>query len=203
MTVIQGEIVLAAGLPALALWVLLLRRRGHNWPSIVAFGIFWMYLLALAATVFPIPLYALGRPGMSGAWMMNVNLVPFYFGSFEPQTAAWSWAVVRQGVALNILMTMPLGFGAAFVVRPGKRGWLWVAAAGAAPEGLQVVISLLLGYPYRSLDINDVIFNILGAVLGYGGFMVFCRLYLAERRRLPPALAGVWDYLDGIVYPQI
>lgn len=39
---------------------------------------------------------------------------------------------------------------------------------GVVIEAVQGLLNLLLGYTYRTVDINDIIFNFTGALLGWG-----------------------------------
>ena len=48
--------------------------------------------------------------------------------------------------------------------------FLWGFVGSISVEFLQYLISLLIGYTYRSSDIDDVILNIVGAVIGFSMF---------------------------------
>jgi glycopeptide antibiotics resistance protein len=79
-------------------------------------------------------------------------------------------------------LTVPFGFGAGLIFRmPAKRiPWL-AAAAGLSLETAQLAISLLIGAVYRGIDINDVMLNALGVLIGYSVFRVFAWLYKAVK----------------------
>lgn len=86
---------------------------------------------------------------------------------------------------MNIALTIPFGFGVNFVANIRPRSFRWLApSVGFGIELTQLAISLALGYTYRYIDINDVIMNTLGVLIGYGGFRVFAWLYLLITRRL-------------------
>jgi glycopeptide antibiotics resistance protein len=51
-------------------------------------------------------------------------------------------------------------------------------AFGLIIEAVQLIIGLLLGYPYRVTDINDVIANALGVWLGFALFGLSTRIIL-------------------------
>ena len=79
-----------------------------------------------------------------------------------------------------------------FEARTRKWHFIWLPAlVGLSIEGLQLVISLLLGYPYRVIDVNDLIANAAGVLLGYAFFRVFrwAFLELARGARFKP---GGW-----------
>jgi len=73
----------------------------------------------------------------------------------------------------NIVAFIPLGVLWPLVV-PARRSWLSVLAVGAglsaAIELGQLLISLTIGYPYRQADVDDILLNTTGALLGYGAF---------------------------------
>lgn len=83
------------------------------------------------------------------------------------------------GVALvlgNMAAFVPLGF---LVPLLGRPSWGAVAAAGiglsATIETTQLSLSLLAGQPYRHADVDDVILNGSGALLGYAALRLLRR----------------------------
>lgn len=126
-----------------------------------------------------------------------VNLIPFYFGPYGTLESAFSTLM------LNVLLTMPFGFGINFLARIRAKAFLWIApAVGLSIEGMQLFISLL-GYAYRIIDINDVLMNALGVWIGYGLFRLFARLYVWAIGRLgikPWGLAAyVYEVASGAI----
>ena len=175
---------LLIGVVMLAILLAILWRRKRSPSHLFCFSVFWAYLLlVLRETLFPIPFLG----GMDGMRTMqqatfvlsHVNFLPFKYFAFHNKY------VVFREIALNILLTLPLGFGVSFIARLKSRGFLWLAfAAGLVIEIAQLVISLGIGGVYRTVDITDVILNAAGVLLGYGLFRIFARLYLAVTRRL-------------------
>ncbi|GAP16024.1 glycopeptide antibiotics resistance protein [Longilinea arvoryzae] len=180
--------ILLIGLPALAVTLLLLRRK-RSASSLFFIAVFWIYLCFLiGATLFPIDLSPDTR-----AWMRSqagfsdrMNLIPFYFGPFG---SLWR---SRDMLLSNILLTVPFGFGIGFVARVRPRDLRWLPlAVGFGIEGAQFGVGLLLGYPYRVLDINDTLMNALGVVAGYGLFWLLARLMLWLDARNGSRLKGL------------
>lgn len=176
--------------PLLLLTLVILRRRGCGWPFLACLAVFFVYLMAVAArTLFPITIdpemaRVLSEEGVT--YFNRANLIPFWFG---PYATAES---ISLAMGQNILLTMPFGFGINFVARTRKWHFIWLPAlVGLSIEGLQLVISLLLGYPYRVIDVNDLIANAAGVLLGYAFFRVFrwAFLELARGARFKP---GGW-----------
>lgn len=121
----------------------------------------------------------------------QINLLPF---SFE-----WHYGVEQalRGFVLNILLTIPFGFGIHFVCRVSQKRLYWAGLwLGLGIELTQLGISLILGFPYRVIDINDLLANLLGVWVGYWLFLGFAWLY---RKTLQSHLNGEFGaYLDGI-----
>ena len=191
------------GLPALILCPLLLlalvilRRRGRGWPYLTCLAIFYIYLMAVAArTLFPITI----NPEMAAAlreegvtYFNRANLIPFWFG---PYATAES---ISLAMGQNTLLTLPFGFGINFIARTQKWHFIWLPVlAGLSIEGLQLVISMLLGYPYRVLDVNDLIANAAGALLGYALFRLFRWLVLKVTRARPVRPGGWLEYFREV-----
>jgi glycopeptide antibiotics resistance protein len=162
-----GLIPLAALLPAL-----IRQKRGPG--RIAGIVLFYVYLLlVLGAEFFPVPVGAHDRQSLPDLLRSpNLNLVPFYFGphtdGFERQIAA--------GCLLNLLLTVPFGFAIGFFRPLKSRDLLWLApAVGLGLEFAQFLACLAFGGYYRSVDINDSLFNAVGIVVGYGLFRVFVK----------------------------
>lgn len=103
---------------------------------------------------------------------LNVNLIPFA-NFFQYDTPGDMWLNILG----NILLFVPTGAILPFVYKRlntfGK-----VVLAGV---GISVCIELLqLPFYERYTDINDVIFNTAGCVLGYGVYL-FCMLMKSKR----------------------
>jgi glycopeptide antibiotics resistance protein len=137
-----------------ALWVLLVLYAG------------WI----VGMTVFPIPLHAAPVPGVTRSYSMN--LVPFR--TIAAQLRQFdSWSIRQLGG--NLLLFVGLGLLALLAV-PRLRRLSRVVLAGlafsAAIEFSQLAVSLALGFPYRVLDVDDVILNVAGVAMGYALFVL-------------------------------
>lgn len=159
-------------LAALPFVLYTLRRRG--WKFLLTFAAFWVYCLALVdAVLFPL---ILPEPGVgftfASRWEQlghlyhyhGLNLVPFYFG------ACWDLPhFCRIGIIENILMTVPFGILYPLLHSiPVRRIPLLALLVGFCTELSQLLTMLLIGSNYRSVDINDTIFNALGVIFGVG-----------------------------------
>lgn len=166
--------------PVVLIWVVALlilagvtnRLRGGH---LVAVAIFSIYLVGaahflilplqhnpdLVAEVFPREPIPLER---------MVNLTPFFLGGD---------AMSSEQLLYNVLVTVPFGFGLAFVRRMGIVSTLAVGLVFAtAIEAAQLLANVLrVAIPNWSIDISDVVLNSLGVVVGVAAFVLASRSY--------------------------
>ena len=94
-----------------------------------------------------------------------IDLVPFSEG-------------LTQNGILNIIMTVPFGFLIPCIYKDisAKRMLLLSVFIGVIIESLQLGIALIAGFTFRIIDIDDVIFNFIGSIIGYGIYLLvgFC-----------------------------
>lgn len=147
-------------LPFLAALVLLRRhgsRSGYLWT--VLFG---LYIMAVFYVTDPGTLYGLlsMKPRHLGYLAEHINLIPF------------SREIQPVGYGLNVVMFLPLGFLIPLIwQRLGKLRY--ILAAGC---GFSVLIEVSQILSLRGTDVDDVIMNTLGAVLGFGLYRLCSRL---------------------------
>ena len=78
--------------------------------------------------------------------------------------------------------------------------FIWLPlAAGIVIETLQFLLSLLVGYLDRVIDINDVMMNALGVWLGYSLLRLFAALFLKITSRLVIKPNGLLAYIHAAV----
>jgi glycopeptide antibiotics resistance protein len=162
---------LLIGLFVLVCLLPLVWRQKRSVPYLLFFSIFWIYLLAVVeAIIFPI---VINWENSSGRFTPSINLIPFYFGDCS------MLVLCIRGVVENILLTIPFGFGIHFLVQVRPRTFLWLSlTVGLLFELSQLVISLVFRSRFRAVDINDVILNGAGILIGYAIFRVFVWVYL-------------------------
>jgi glycopeptide antibiotics resistance protein len=117
----------------------------------IAASVFLLYAVGVAAvTVFPVRVHPLTR----APWSAVIQLVPFH--------------VPPLSFVLNILMFVPFGVMVPLLSpRAGSAGRLggWALGASACIELTQLVLWLTVGN-YRTVDVNDLIANTAGGLLG-------------------------------------
>ena len=132
-----------------------------------------LYLGWLAGeTFFPLPVTAAALRAGAAAHPgggLHANLVPF--SSIGHLLAlGWHWPAIRL-LAGNIVVFVPIGFLAPTAcagLGTWRRVLLAALALSVAIELGQLVLSLLVGYSYRVTEIDDVILNVSGVLLGFG-----------------------------------
>ncbi|WP_322906350.1 VanZ family protein [Paenibacillus campi] len=148
---------------------LLIARLAYRQPFmwICLAGLFGIYMLnVIRYTFFPFPIHpqliALMRTVGAEPGMIRLNWIPFY-SQYYPSIFH------DRSNYLNILMTVPYGILLPLLLPMSRKRMLLCALGiGVVIETLQGLLDLWLGYTYRTVDINDVIFNFIGAMIGWG-----------------------------------
>lgn len=168
------------------------RQRGRRRPSRA-----WLAAVALLAVgILWITLWPADLPGDPAA--TNLKPLEHHGRAFRalldgPSRPAHRDAIVRYlvgDVLGNVLLFVPLGLAVAGAVGAGRSPAARLAAAGGVGAGLSVAVEgLQLLVPGRTTDVDDVIFNTLGALVGGAVLLVAERLYRrgGRRRRRPAA----------------
>ena len=79
---------------------------------------------------------------------------------------------------LNILLLIPFGFGLPFITNYRMKKIVVIGALfSIVIEFMQLITGLMAKITFRIADINDVIFNTVGVVIGYILFVGFVRIY--------------------------
>ncbi len=79
---------------------------------------------------------------------------------------------------LNILLFIPFGFGLPFITRYRMKKIVVVGLIfSVLIELSQLITGLVAKITFRVTDVNDVIFNTAGVVIGYILFVIFIRMY--------------------------
>ena len=136
----------------------------------------WLERIGLAglAIYFPfvVGLTVGGIPIDEGAiapseWRSWANLVPF--ATIGTQLEAGLESGLRQLVG-NLIILAPLGFGLPVVWHRFRRlvpTLLAALSVALSIELSQMLISLAIGVPYRAFDVDDLILNTTGALIGW------------------------------------
>jgi glycopeptide antibiotics resistance protein len=169
------------GVAAFMVW-----RRASFGRTLGALALSSWAILVVALTLFPLPIdsrYIHDARGYRGfVW----NVVPFEtirhaLGTGAPEGAAWQ-------VLGNLLILAPFAFLLPLLwPRLGK--WRLIVPIGFGAscmiEAIQLAVSAVLGFSYKSFDVDDIMLNTLGIVAAYALFLCAGWLIRTARRHRP------------------
>ena len=167
--------------------------RGVPWRRVVLQVLLVAYVAwVVSMTVFPVPLQGAGPLERFASDLNRPNLVPTRT-LWETLRLESVWQRVRL-VPGNILVFVPFGLllpALSARVRSWPRALLAGMAFSVSIELAQLAVSLAVGYWYRMPDVDDVLLNVAGVLLGYALFVMLdtptfrSRWPSATRRRRP------------------
>ena len=82
----------------------------------------------------------------------------------------------------NFVMLMPLGVFYSIYVKNYKMRFLYVFLFSVSIETMQFVVGLIIGCNYRSTDIDDVILNTAGGIIGILLFSLLKKMYFKFKK---------------------
>lgn len=158
-------------LVAVLVTIVVARRRGLSGldTAVAVVGVSWAFAI-VAASLFPFPLPPYGR-GLPGDGPFE-NLPNLWLNPFPLHTIAKTVRGAGTGTTLaigNVVAYLPLGIVLGLLDQRPR--WGMVAAIALLCSGgiemLQFSLSLVVGFPYRAADIDDVLLNVIGVLAGY------------------------------------
>lgn len=160
----------------LSRWRIVLRLAFLSWVAAI---------VALAFFPLPVPPYQVpeGATGDYRGWPYPwVSPIPFEtIRSSLEQSLSYPAGTYLIG---NIAAFVPLG-ALAPMLSPRWRSWGRALLLGLLASGLielaQLVASLAMGYPWRVADVDDLLLNTLGTLLGFGVWVVGSSLFATRR----------------------
>jgi len=171
---LTGVVVYPAAVLPAALVAWRAARSGQPAFVVAMRALFVLYLgWVVGATLFPLPV----RPGVAeleaAGRGVTVDLVPL--ASIRDVLLHGTLFAQAWILGGNVLTPAPFGFLLPYAA-PRLATWRRMALAGVlfplAIELSQFAISLALGYSYRVTEVDDVLLNFAGVLLGYAVFVV-------------------------------
>jgi len=202
---IDVQILLPLVVPGLAflIWHLRTRRRFTTGRLLAIVGFSAYLLLVIKYTIFPlrfdseyIELYR-----RQSRFVDGIRLVPLKDLSREYLMSIQGWG--------NVVLGVPFGFVYPFVMP--VIGWRAIMRYGvlfaATIEAAQLSISLIYGFPYRVIDVNDILLNFSGVLGGYALLQALALLYRAALSQSPRGAKvreeSVWGYIESVMFRSI
>jgi glycopeptide antibiotics resistance protein len=154
-------------------WIVNRKRIMSKGTQVLNF-LFFLYILAVVAvTFFPFPIdQRLIAEKIETGMHQNNNFIPFK--TIIEVLHNRNYMVTLKNIGGNILLFVPLSFfvpliwGNVNLMRAVLLGF----ASSFSIELTQAIISLLLGFTYRSTDVDDIILNTVGFTFGYVCFVL-------------------------------
>ena len=123
------------------------------------------------------------------SWKYNIQLIPFFFvgdliNQYNSSGFNWFfWNAVKLSF-YNILLLLPLGvYLSMYKVSSIKRATFIIFLVSFAIESMQVLLSYF-GYIFpRSFNVDDLILNTLGGIVGYVTFEQMKKFFYKIRGR--------------------
>ena len=113
-------------------------------------------------TIFPIDFLMASEFSQLVNFLNNINLIPIPFTN--------QLNIISKHIILNIIMSIPFGIIICLISKKRltlKKTIFIGLFYGTAIEIIQLSIGICIKYLYRSIDINDIIFNTIGTIIGY------------------------------------
>lgn len=155
---------------------LCLRRRIPGWRTFVVLSFVLYVSMVVEITLFPVPIslaeIAQVRSDASLYVSPDLNLVPLHsIASSLAGAESQGLRVFFRNWLGNLLLLMPLGFMAPLIwtrFRSASQAALLCLAASLCIEMLQYMGSFLVfNIRWKSVDVDDVIVNVAGGMLGF------------------------------------
>ena len=166
------------------------KKKRNSWVDyhVVLTSLFIFYVMSVAYFVFlPIDIigegdrifqsnHLVGRDYLTIMEVLNINLIPFRsIVSTIRTTPSELWLFILRGVGGNFLLLLPLPIFLCLYVTDRisiKKIFFISISTTILIEISQLAINFMTRWPNRIVDIDDVILNTMGAIVGY---LIFVR----------------------------
>jgi len=144
---------------------------------------FYMFMLTtyvcalVAVTLFPIPFQAELLDVRRTKQVLFNNYYPFR--TISEVLAHGDARVLLLQLGGNLLLLMPLTLLLPILFkrfRSFKSTIIVATAVSLIIEFLQLAISAVIGFTYRNADVDDILINVFGAMIGYGVYTVIAKI---------------------------
>lgn len=144
-------------------------KKKKSLVYLIFFTFFFVYIVkVLEFTQFPVFFTPDMRDIYGQTVWKTMNFIPFFTLEYRD----------LQTSLLNVLLTLPFGFGLPFITNLRFTRVVFIGVIfSVALEVLQLATALGAEFTFRVVDINDVMFNALGIIIGYIFFLGFVRGY--------------------------
>lgn len=161
------EFLFIVSIPIFIILTIIFIKKRIWIKKIIQYSIFYFYIISiLAITIFPIPIQWLKE-----IWIYNENINNFIpFNSIIDILSNNNLDIkikIKQIIG-NIVIFIPIGLFISFICKINFKKILLIGISFSfSIEITQYMISLLLWFSYRVSDIDDMLLNTLGFVIGF------------------------------------
>ncbi len=144
--------------------VLFIKKNSHKHKVLI--GLFVLYIiLAFSITLFPIPFQESGVSGYTHNFIPLKSIISSFNAGFRP---------MLYSVVGNIIITMPFGFLITMLRKDKKflSSLIFIVGFSLLIELLQLAIGAGIGYWYRNVDVDDLLLNTIGGIIGWGIYKI-------------------------------
>ncbi|WP_454862379.1 VanZ family protein [Peribacillus frigoritolerans] len=159
---------------SIILLIFLLVKRRISLLKCIYLLLFIIYICTLIGiTIFPFPVQKYFIETMIEDQLgLEQNFIPFkiFYDAMSYGSLSFGLNILFKQVAGNILLFLPMGFVLPMIFTNIKaiRKVIFIGLlASLSIELFQGFAGLWIGYNYRAADIDDLIFNVLGTVIGF------------------------------------
>lgn len=146
-----------------------------NIKNIIFYSFFYFYIVSLfAITIFPIPIQWINE--ISSYRTLSNNFIPFASIKDILFNNNLDYIIKIKQIIWNIILFIPMWFFIPIILKTKnniKNIVLIALLSSFFIEALQYFIWVIIGFNYRVSDIDDIILNVLGFVLGFFFFKLF------------------------------
>lgn len=179
--ILERTIAFSAGFIVLIFWIIISSVTKKLTSRKILISLFIVYITLVASiTIFPVRI----DPEIWVKTNKSIRLIPF--STITEFLASPTFDTVVLQIFGNILMTVPYGVVMPFLVK--RKRWyhylIYTLAFPLAIELSQLIICSLTNSFYRTFDIDDIILNSIGILIGYGIYKIlpkFIRDYFGNK----------------------
>ncbi len=165
-----------AGIIIMIIAIIIMKKMKLTLYQVILIELSILYLTGvICATFFPMD-YA--HKVHEGYEILGHTLLLTPFAMITNQIQSYNLFVVMVQVGGNVFMTVPLGILLPMLM-PGRKKWFYPLVFFGftfAIEAMQLLTGALLGTFYRTADIDDIILNFTGAMIGLLIFKICTKL---------------------------
>ena len=179
---ISEYFAIAAGLVIMTVTVIIMLRKKYSYERVLAASVMILYLTGvICLTFFPIDITHTVDPDFN-VFEHNLKLIPFSTIIFDITRGHLFYFLVQTGG--NLIMTIPFGILLPVVYKAKKQSRYALIFFGFTfiIELTQFIIGASLGTFYRTADVDDIILNFTGAMLGYLLFRIIKKIYIRKKQ---------------------